>query len=342
MPDFPYPVVGAVSGMVGEYGVVCGGAAEQYVNCRTTLEGGQLCDNNVEGVRTTGGTIWYFGPRSRDCYFYDHKVTKLWQKATQLRFGRAFASVAELPGRKLWILGGLGVDSILDSTEEISYDLESELWLTRTGPARLRRRVFGACAVTHTNMEKIMFAGGFDEATADYTDKIETYNLRTKAWVTEASGFNKARYDHTCKVTTMRGVPVIVAAGGYNKDGVAASTEILDQTTRTWNLYESFENRTLAEIVTLSLPYMRRSAQLFTEPVSGSLYMLGGVSCGAETAGASEPKKCARMRSGLRYDQAGGDPSTDSWVIDDDAKMKMERSAHTVLVVPKSHVCLMP
>ena len=39
VPDFPYPVVGAASGMVGEYGVVCGGAAEMYVNCKTTQEG---------------------------------------------------------------------------------------------------------------------------------------------------------------------------------------------------------------------------------------------------------------------------------------------------------------
>lgn len=59
------------------------------------------------------------------------------------------------------------------------------------GPAHLRRRVFGACAVTHSNFDKVMFAGGFDAATADYTDKIETYNLRTNSWVSEASGLNE-------------------------------------------------------------------------------------------------------------------------------------------------------
>ena len=37
--DFPFPVVGASAGMVGEWGVVCGGAAEDYANCKTTAEG---------------------------------------------------------------------------------------------------------------------------------------------------------------------------------------------------------------------------------------------------------------------------------------------------------------
>ena len=52
VPDFPYPVVGAASGMVGEYGVVCGGAAEMYVNCKTTQEGERLSQRLIPMCRS--------------------------------------------------------------------------------------------------------------------------------------------------------------------------------------------------------------------------------------------------------------------------------------------------
>ena len=79
-------------------------------------------------MTTKGGTVWHFGPRSRECYFFDHKLTRLWQRAARLKTGRAFASVAELPGRKLWILGGLGSDSVLFTTEQVAYDHENDQW----------------------------------------------------------------------------------------------------------------------------------------------------------------------------------------------------------------------
>lgn len=61
--------------------------------------------------------------------------------------------------------------------------------------------------------------------------------------------------------------PVIVVAGGYNKDGVEASTEILDQLTRTWNLYDNGdnENTTSSDMRDNGLPHMRRSAQILTD-----------------------------------------------------------------------------
>ena len=72
--------------------------------------------------------MWFYGPRVKACYYYDHKLTKIWLKATDLAEGRAFASSVVLPDGRMWIVGGLGSTEVLDSTEIVYKDLEAQEW----------------------------------------------------------------------------------------------------------------------------------------------------------------------------------------------------------------------
>ena len=103
-----------------------GGSPVELICCLT--KGGRQCKSNMEVVTTLGGTKWFYGPRIRACYYYDHQLTRIWLKATDLKEGRAFASAAVLPNGKLWIVGGLGSNEVLSSTEVVYRDATTQEW----------------------------------------------------------------------------------------------------------------------------------------------------------------------------------------------------------------------
>ena len=54
---------------------------------------------------------------------------------------------------------------------------------------------------------------------------------------------NDARFDHSCKGTVIRNKIKVIAVGGWNKDGVLNSTDIMDAQTRTIGSLHRVETR---------------------------------------------------------------------------------------------------
>ena len=71
-------------------------------------------------MKTTGGSEWCTGPKTKHCYSYDF-IQKSWIKVAELKTARAYAGSVTMPDGTFWILGGVGTKSVLKSTEIISW-----------------------------------------------------------------------------------------------------------------------------------------------------------------------------------------------------------------------------
>ena len=81
------------------------------------LLGSNVCETDVQCVKTSGGTRWCTGPKTDECYSYDY-VSEAWNQApVSLSKARAYAASVVLPNEELWISGGAGKKSILKSIE---------------------------------------------------------------------------------------------------------------------------------------------------------------------------------------------------------------------------------
>ena len=74
----------------------------------------------------------------------------------QLNSGRAYAASVVLPSGTFWMLGGAGYNSILDSTEYVTYNVSTKKWKTRPGP-KLPFPMMGHCAVLSRDGHKSIF-----------------------------------------------------------------------------------------------------------------------------------------------------------------------------------------
>ena len=74
----------------------------------------------------------------------------------QLNSGRAYAASVVLPSGTFWMLGGAGYNSILDSTEYVTYNVSTKKWKTRPGPT-LPFPMMGHCAVLSRDGHKPIF-----------------------------------------------------------------------------------------------------------------------------------------------------------------------------------------
>ena len=74
----------------------------------------------------------------------------------QLNSGRAYAASVVLPSGTFWMLGGAGYNSILDSTEYVTYNVSTKKWKTRPGP-KLPFPMMGHCAVLSRDGHKPVF-----------------------------------------------------------------------------------------------------------------------------------------------------------------------------------------
>ena len=97
----------------------------------------------------------------------------------QLRVGRAFAPSVVLPNGTLWILGGVGYNSVLDTTEYVTYDVSAKSWRTSAGPT-LPMPLMGHCAVVLSS-DMVLIQGGLavpsGTGRADYTDSTYIFDL---------------------------------------------------------------------------------------------------------------------------------------------------------------------
>ncbi len=141
IPSYPTPIVGASAGFVLGQAIVCGGANEEYVDCRKHTEGSYKCDRNIECVKTKGDTEWCTGPKIADCYSYEPDVKKVylitfanivlqnmslrflkeWENVAKLRTRRAYAASVSMPDGSFWMFGGAGWKSVLKTTEILRY-----------------------------------------------------------------------------------------------------------------------------------------------------------------------------------------------------------------------------
>ena len=90
---------------------------------------------------------------------------------------RAFAASVVLPDGRLWILGGAGRNTVLDTTEYVSYDLNTRRWKVKTGP-KLPVPMMGHCAAV-ISIDEVLVNGGLTIAdTEDYTSNTFVYNIK--------------------------------------------------------------------------------------------------------------------------------------------------------------------
>ena len=87
-----------------------------------------------------------------------------------------------LPNGTLWILGGLGKNEMLKSTELVWMEASGE-FKVKSGPD-MTKKVFGHCAFMHPNGNKVVVSGGFDGKN-NYMKVTEEYDLTANSWDTK-------------------------------------------------------------------------------------------------------------------------------------------------------------
>ena len=50
-------------------------AAQRDAKRKEKKDATGFCEKNIECVETKGGSKWYFGPRTTDCYTYEYKLS---------------------------------------------------------------------------------------------------------------------------------------------------------------------------------------------------------------------------------------------------------------------------
>ena len=106
----------------------------------------KVCSKNVECVTTPGDTKWCTGPKIPDCYSFNI-LTEKWDKTGQMSEARAYASHVVMSDGRVWVMGGLGKNEPLSSTEIMEHDPETGQWKSVKGPD-LPTTVFGHCTTS--------------------------------------------------------------------------------------------------------------------------------------------------------------------------------------------------
>jgi hypothetical protein len=82
-----------------------------------------------------------------------------------------------MPEGSLWIFGGLGPgDDPLDTIEIVSRNIATGVWAVKTYSLRMRRKIFGHCAVLDIDEQsdmRIVVSGGFHDG--EYSSKVCVY-----------------------------------------------------------------------------------------------------------------------------------------------------------------------
>ena len=235
-----------------------------------------------------------------------------WIKAAKLISRRAFATSIPLTDGRLWIMGGLGSETILETTEILQENADGT-WKVTPGP-KLPTPLFGHCATTLPN-GNVLIAGGFDG-----TDQIHTSSEfhwedhRNGKWIDEPwTDLLFQRYDHSCFVHEGSAY----ALGGWKAFiDPLIKPEIYNTSFMKWEtIPETWEN---------GLPDILRS---FTVGISeGKLALIGGVSC--ETGNhVSNKRKCGKHSEVYEFEPLQG------WKKSENAIMNA-RSSHVGVNIP--------
>ena len=100
-----------------------------------------LRDPKLDCPFIKGGAKWCTGPKTKRCYSYQ-LVDDTWIHATDLIKARVYAGTTTMPGGTLWIMGGVGMKSVLRSSEIVHF--KNEKWTVKKGP-KLPEAMIGHC-----------------------------------------------------------------------------------------------------------------------------------------------------------------------------------------------------
>jgi hypothetical protein len=237
-----------------------------------------------------------------------------------------------LPDGSIWILGGLGTDSILKSTEILKPTATGN-WRAYKGPD-LPKPLFGhcvekiPCGTCGNTKWKIMLSGGFDGNDQTDTSKEFEWNGSFGAgkWTSKPwSAMKTQRYDHVC----FSSGNVVYTAGGWksNYEG-KLKTERFNATARRWVEVDSDVS---SGGVDEELPDILRSASVGVS--NNNVALIGGVSCTVND-NTSGTKTCYRHKEvyELGFNTTMNAPE---WK-QSDHQIGLPRSSHTIIEVPRS------
>ena len=235
-----------------------------------------------------------------------------WTKVATLKVPRAFAASVPLKDGRLWILGGLGAKTILQSTEILQENMDGT-WKVTRGPD-LPRPLFGHCATTLPN-GNILLAGGFDGLDQSRTTAEFQWNGEHDGkWINELwTDMLDQRYDHSCFVYEGSAY----ALGGW-KENIAQTMkpEKYNSSSMKWE--------TISDDWKNGLPDILRSFSVGTS--EGKLALLGGVSC--ETGRhIHNGRKCNKRSEIYEFEPLQG------WMKSDN-KLMTSRSSHVSINIP--------
>ena len=241
---------------------------------------------------------------------------------------RAFASSVVLPDGRLWILGGLGADSILKSTEIITPPSFHTMgrWKLTKGPD-LPVPLFGHCVERLSN-GKIMLSGGFDgKDQVDVSKEFEWEgDLNSGKWTSKPwSSMKTQRYDHSC----FSSEKVMYVAGGWSANfNGKLKTERFNITPRRWIEVGSDP---LSADVDAELPDILRSASVGVS--QNNIALIGGLSCEVHDI-TSGNKTCTKHNE--VYELGFNLERTSTKWRKTDHLIRLPRSSHLSIVVPRS------
>ena len=191
------------------------------------------------------------------------------------------------------------------------------------------RALTGHCMYSLQN--QVVIAGGYSPDTDDYTEKVDIYDMLEETWYTKSwsSLQNGPRIDSVCTSARFGDNVFNIMAGGWNNAALKVS-EYFDTDALKWK--DLGNNQTGNFIPSLNRG-MRSSFGVVLNDVP---YIVGGVKCiGSDNA----RQVCNRTNEiyGLNTIDDNEDPIQATWTLDHDLKLRMARSSHFILQVPKNY-----
>ncbi|XP_059080288.1 uncharacterized protein LOC131878354 isoform X2 [Tigriopus californicus] len=311
-PKMANKLIGVSADFIYGSAVVCGGASQDYINCKSGIGGSRVCGDNVQCVTTLGGTPWCTGPKTKRCLVYDKELTQSWLHTFDLKMPRVYAASLKLPDGSLWILGGISEDNILSSTEIVQQNAVTKKWETVWGVAMSEPK-FGHCAMLMPDQENVLVTGGFNRN--GFVKLGSIFNLITKKWNTKEYYTYKDghRMDHSCGTFELNGAYVPLVIGGSNEIQTGKVMERFNSADHTWS--------------TLEPPLNKGFRSGVATTVNGKLTLIGGVHCYFNAT--TKTEKCSSTSSALQYN----DGTVPFWKIIPFA-MNGTRSNHATMRVP--------
>ena len=233
-----------------------------------------------------------------------------------MKSARVYAASIVLNDGRIWILGGLGVESVLQTTEILEQNSAGG-WKVHKGPD-LPKPLFGHC-IEHLHNGKILLTGGFDggdQTTTSYEfEWLDDFsgNWETKVW----SSLDMKRYDHSCYAVDGN----VHLTGGWHED---FNRKLKDKQ------YDEALMKWKDSVSEINDAHVLRSAKVGVS--EGKLALIGGVICHVHFD-LPNGKNCSKPRS--VYELEITSDSKHKWKTSKN-NIALPRSSHAVVVVPTS------